>query len=1384
MSTGDISNCLVNLESEDRDFRYMALLELTKIIRNATNLSSFGNIETNIFTALKKSLSDPLAEILNLTINCLATMTTKSNSDTTIYIISQLLKEIFISIDIESKTAYSAAIKKIVIEASKVHDKQENIEKIILPLIIKQINIQTESNILQEALAIIEVIIKASSNKTVYSKNISSSLGSFLFEILISSQPLLWRQATSVLAELAQNVFDQDRIEFVNIICQNITNTCNPELKKRLLKALNGLLQSFQRESQIDYIPLIKTNLSIINGEDAYLNVLALENIQIILQNAQTIDKNLLDSIFLISKTYASFNPSFINHGDDFEETEFDFEDDYIFEQDCSDNEDDSWKIRIASIRLLTGFISYVLCINETCDENNRYALSAIDILISRFNENEDMVRSIVLSSFIEIVQLINLAYYKFPSSTIDDVCNSALEPLISSFLLKNPKKSKETIKIEFNLLQTLIDLSIKYYPDMIGIFFDQVLNGIFQNNFSKEKNTWITSTGFETNILSIISTIFRQNETIILSKEKWVDIINSTIDALCRCFENLNVSFLQVLVEATSNVAKVLSNKSFISLNSLNEMGIVSRIDTLILCTLDCIRRENSAEITTKLIKLHSLLLQLPASTTDADSFNKFLVLVLEKSAQCAEIKSVGAQITCSTLEFSANNELLQNFASYIEIVALINSALNSENYQNQRLNLKALTLCITPSNKPVDVKLEGILDFEKVLNNLEPLFKNSKIDENLICTIGLFEQLILYIPETKILDLIQNIVFCPISLNDKLSTIANNELEILELPYYRFFSTFSKHASTQNISQVYSYLLNLSKDNNEELIDNGFIKFVSVCISGLVVNSSNLLDQVLKNTSNLDEHSLDDIRTLAVYFYISGNLCFDRAKFQVPRQKLLNSFKNPKNSYLDNIFSHSYSNFAFESIVSEAMIYNIGMHMLYDIEFVESVTSMIFKNEENYFGKTSMESICISSLMLATNDIIQIEKTLVYQNSKDLALSIKSGFPIKLILEWIFKKHSSMMIDSDSDVYLSTQLAKILSNIILISNQTSCKFIEELLLENPGSILDLTLTICMRLSLNELLNQGYFKLATNVFNKNIKEIKDPLEFLMSKCLNNISSENCVLAAEALQLMKSYLKALFEANPLCTDSIKLNFIEKSQVNQLEELVQMVFKSTLFKNELVSIEKIGPFQNLIDRGVDSRKLAFEVLEIILLRHPIEVISVQLEYGAESQKKILSIESVIFNGLDDRDHSVVTLASSLCINLCKLLKPVINYGYTQRLLDTFIKESSFDYKFSRVDQIEAIFLNMFKEIASKIVKLFAVKTKPSDSKQFVTCLNNAKKIAAKLTGNLQNYTELTCDFNYSEVNSEMKGIFNSVILIFENNDDPEFYKTYKHTIEML
>ncbi|OLL24576.1 Cullin-associated NEDD8-dissociated protein 1 [Neolecta irregularis DAH-3] len=375
------------MRSPDADIRYMAVNDLHDKLSSQIHPLDEGS-STKLVDAFIKLLGDTNGDVQNMTVKCLAPFVRCCRDNHTQDLINRLCEGARKKSDVADISA--TALRTVIVEISASSSTAPTITKQLLPRLMEQLNQVSETSDVQvdSVDVLIELINKFGQFITDHAK-----VQKVLLQLLTSSRAAVRKRAVIALAALSRISLESLVSALMSHIIEGFRVQKSDEGRLTLLNLTNQVARTDRRiAGYIKLIyPPIRDSLKIDNNEIREAGLVSLETF--IIQCSGDMAQYLEEAIE-IGNEYIKHDPNYAG-GDDDEDMEDTEEVDEDFdEDDFTDNEDISWKVRRASAKLLASIIStYPTHLSQF------YNFIA-PVLISRFSDREETVRIEVLKAF------------------------------------------------------------------------------------------------------------------------------------------------------------------------------------------------------------------------------------------------------------------------------------------------------------------------------------------------------------------------------------------------------------------------------------------------------------------------------------------------------------------------------------------------------------------------------------------------------------------------------------------------------------------------------------------------------------------------------------------------------------------------------------------------------------------------------------------------------------------------------------------------------------------------------------------------------------------------------------------------------------------------
>lgn len=411
-STQGIQALLEKMGSPDADFRYMALSDLI----GEANRGMLSSVESRIqMTLLRKVLDlvrDQNGEVKNMSVKCLGTLVKTRNEDEVRLIIDTLVEYISSKED-ELRDIASLGLKIVMGQIPVEGDQAIMAADKLVPRLLSQISDPSASQeLLIDSLDVLADYFSrfphAISNDAPLQKNAIK----VILAALNNNRATVRKRAIQAVSALAPFAISEVFTKLSESIAVALSS--NKEDSIKINVQLLGLLAktSARRLGRRlpEFMPRIMT---ILNGEQAQeddeLGEICLQALDNIVLHCPSEVTPFVLQIVEASVSLLKHDPNYAGGSESDEEMEAedgfeeDADDDFVNEDQYSDDDDVSWKVRRGAAKLLASIISTRSEILPTLTSGVAPAL------VSRFTEREESVRNEVLNTFSALLQQVRL---------------------------------------------------------------------------------------------------------------------------------------------------------------------------------------------------------------------------------------------------------------------------------------------------------------------------------------------------------------------------------------------------------------------------------------------------------------------------------------------------------------------------------------------------------------------------------------------------------------------------------------------------------------------------------------------------------------------------------------------------------------------------------------------------------------------------------------------------------------------------------------------------------------------------------------------------------------------------------------------------------------
>eukprot|EP00210_Caulerpa_lentillifera_P004245 g4049.t1 len=473
MASQVLSDIFEKLHSEDKDFRFMATSDLLTELQKE-QIRFDWETEKRLCNVILQKMKDTAGEISEIAVKCLSVLLPKIQ-DTNLSEILQQLIDCFLTESPESdgREMGNVGLKTVISSVMANSSGARTIVRILTPKLIQGIHsrnddvVLTSLDITKDFIVKFGVLLEESDSETLL-QGLLDQLNKN--RAVVRKKTILCIGALSVFSTtdqldqlckyLMQNLDDSSMsspmvtsaVQTTGVICSAVSGRMGVHIDTAIAK-----IMSLATASTDDDIELVE---SCIRALESFISKCPLKT------------KTYLESIISLCLNFLRFDPNFSDDFDEMSEQdemqiEEDDEDMYSDEEAYSDDEDDSWKVRKASASCLGAIFL------TNAEQIFHIYTTVSSVLISRFGEREENVRTDVLDAYIILLRLIKTASAKLSGPTqVQDLLEPDLAMLMKMINRQLKEKSMKTRLKIFQLLKevalVLPDQITHHTPDLV----------------------------------------------------------------------------------------------------------------------------------------------------------------------------------------------------------------------------------------------------------------------------------------------------------------------------------------------------------------------------------------------------------------------------------------------------------------------------------------------------------------------------------------------------------------------------------------------------------------------------------------------------------------------------------------------------------------------------------------------------------------------------------------------------------------------------------------------------------------------------------------------------------------------------------------------------
>ncbi|OLY77770.1 hypothetical protein AYI68_g8195 [Smittium mucronatum] len=960
----------------------------------------------------------------------------------------------------------------------------------------------------------------------------------------------------------------------------------------------------------MDSIPLctdlISQIISTIDSFDCPAQILSLQILTSTLEKSSSIPTDTCYSILNKVSIFVSYDPTLndtisISSHDNLSETDFDFEENFL-----DDDDDDSWKLRSTSVKLVCSIAKYL----QTRDI---FSPPAFNLLVSRFSEPMDTVRNIVLLEFVGLVNCIDPSKFSKNGYILTDYesSGSVFKPFISS-CLTSQSRTLETMTSELLAFSCLLKLS----QNNSIPFIQEYLNDLLSSVKPFAKSSYLP--GLNIPILNVLNSLFLNNSVFSLDKndtslsDPEFHKLESSIQTCLLCLNSANI------VEASLAADTLFHALNFVS-ESEDSSYILPKIQAPILDTIRLSTQKIPGNIHLELSKKCLALIPLTLNLLDPLIVDNESISAIHSIINSFKNPSLVLQATACIYQILSDHKF-RDLLSHDDLLITISKCLlrlaGTETKNISPLCFKCLSMCAQLSHLLNDDILSNMVDL--VSKSLDSFASEPEC-------IVLLSHISEKIPPSFQLPVLKSLITSLTNSSSNLQYLSSTISQV----FYKFGLT-----SAEYYNSAIDYMLNNSPVTNSQtpFTFGGFISsFIYGAVSRNPSNSSKILDSIYQfvepNLTIIPDSSTTFCFSLCLTSNFISNQRFSNFKLE------LISFLNGREDNIIQPAIEKYSSTS-RSLVSESISHSISKVFFGEpeilFETLNKTKDFYLSQKPEYFN---FQEIYVRSLQIYSS---APEENMNFDPSSNTQFFINKETS-QLFIDTIFFLTAELDVSDSKSIDKCNEWARVLGNLVGIFPERTIHQINELskTLDKCNTLFDYTVTHMLRYKLDDFSSGGLLDLAklisnnqcdssyitdsalglevysVNKFNYSHLKVSTPLESpgltsLFVEKMFKITDKSVLISTESLLLGSAFLSSIISLDSHSPKKPKYYFdlsddqssIDSNSALNIELWLVELFSLAKIRTELVKIERIGPFQQITDLGAEIRKLCLTNLNLM------------------------------------------------------------------------------------------------------------------------------------------------------------------------------------------
>ncbi|BFZ57704.1 hypothetical protein PYCC9005_004757 [Savitreella phatthalungensis] len=397
---------LHRMSDPDQDIRFMALNDLYNGF-NAGRYAADDSMLNRFIDAVLKALEDHNGEVQNMAVRCLAPLLRRGRDSHIQLVIDRLSKGTGQTSQQELRNISPIALRTVITEVPPNSPIAGNITRRLVPKLLPtltQLASAESSDQLLDALDVVaELCGRFSGSIVALPESQQHDLTVILQRLLDHPRLAVRKRSSTALGALSSSILSELFSALVSQLLEALPLAKSDD-KLKTVFGVFGQICEVSTDGRFDpYVqtiaPAVFDALAI---DDDELREVALQTLEIFALHAPTQLRRYQDKVIELALQYLSYDPNYVEQdGEGDDDDDMDDADDMsdlgsdFAEDDYSDDEDMSWKVRRASAKLIASLLS---------DRNSNVAAVVASPLVTRFNEREETVQVEVLQAYRRLI--------------------------------------------------------------------------------------------------------------------------------------------------------------------------------------------------------------------------------------------------------------------------------------------------------------------------------------------------------------------------------------------------------------------------------------------------------------------------------------------------------------------------------------------------------------------------------------------------------------------------------------------------------------------------------------------------------------------------------------------------------------------------------------------------------------------------------------------------------------------------------------------------------------------------------------------------------------------------------------------------------------------